>query len=395
MATCLKVEEWRASTRAEIAEFLSNSKKPNERVRETLAVRVKLKPVDVYAYLKARFGEPNGFQNLLRKDDSDNIVHWDFQLKAGNEDVYICGYLREVHLIVSEKLTDEEWKELINAIKADFSRVAKDKSAIVKSFEKYILFQNKYAAIANLCADLHASILETPDPVDTVYPSEAEESVEASKKSTDERSKRIERLFGDCLKLRLLMPVMAEAYINMLILTFCKNAIRDDETAYNAFLRSNIPERLELLSIHCDGFSKAVDKTVPGYGDFMTVINRRNFALHGNVDPIREPIEIVYFEKRRPLFVHPGNSIELLFQYMEAQADPAGLLKEYEQLHDFLVEMTNCLAPRNKRFFEQVISDAYPGFKLDVRRPTRLFPDHYVWSGFPGMRYDDQLDVEW
>ena len=304
---------------------------------------------------------------------------------------YICGHLREVHLIVSEKLTDEEWKELINAIKADFGRVAKDKSAIVKSFEKYILFQNKYAAIANLCADLHAGILETPDPVDTVYPSEAEESVEASKKSTDERSKRIERLSGDCLKLRLLMPVMAEAYINMLILTFCKNAIRDDETAYNAFLRSTIPERLELLSVHCDGFSKAVDKTVPGYGGFMTVINRRNFALHGNVDPIREPIEIVYFEKRRPLFVHPGNSIELLFQYMEAQADPAGLLKEYEQLHDFLAEMTNCLTPRNKRFFEQVVSDAYPGFKLDVRRPTRLFPDHYVWSGFPGMRYDDQL----
>ena len=87
-------------------------------------------------------------------------MHWDFQLKAENEDVYICGYLREVHLTVSEKLTDEEWKELINAIKADFSRVAKDKSAIVKSFEKYILFQNKYAAIANLCADLHANILD-------------------------------------------------------------------------------------------------------------------------------------------------------------------------------------------------------------------------------------------
>ena len=85
----------------------------------------------------------------------------------------------------------------------------------------------------------------------------------------------------------------------------------------------------------------------------------------------------------------------MLFQYMEAQADPAGLLKEYEQLHAFLVEMTNCLVPRSKRFFEQVVSDAYPGFRVDIRRPTRLFPDHYVWSGFAGMRYDDQLDVKW
>jgi hypothetical protein len=290
-----------------------------------LAVRAHLKPVDVYAYLRARFGQPNGFQNLLRKDDSDNIAHWDFQLKAENEDVYICGHLRKVHFTVSEKLTDEEWKELINAIKADFSRVAKDKSAIVKSFKKYILFQNKYAAIANLCADLHASILDSPGPVDAIYPTEAEESLEVYEKSMGERPKRVEKLFGDCLKLRLLMPIMPEAYINMLILTFCKNSIRDDETAYNSFLKSNIPARLELLSINCDGFSKAADRTVHGYGDFMTIINRRNFALHGNVDPIREPIEVVYFEEQRPLFVHPGNSIELLFQYMETQADPAGL----------------------------------------------------------------------
>ncbi len=396
MAACLNVETWRASTRTEVAEFLDASKKSKERKRETLAVRTKLRPVDVYAYLRARFGEPNGFQNFLRKeDDSDNIVHWDFQLKAGNEDVYICGHLREVHLIVLEKLTDEEWKELINAIKADFSRVAKDKSAIVKSFEKYILFQNKYSAIAGLCADLHASILDAPGPVDAIYPSESKESLDESRKSMEERSKRIEKLFGDCLKLRLLMPIMAEAYINMLILTFCRSAIRDDETAYNSFLRTNIPERLELLCVNCDGFSKAVDKSVPGYGDFMTIINRRNFALHGNVDPVREPIEVVYFEERRPLFVHPGNNIELLFQYMEAQADPASLLREYEQLHGFLVEMTECLVPRSKRFFEQVISDAYPGFRVDVRRPTRLFPDHYVWSGFPGMRYDDELDVNW
>jgi len=392
---CTKVETWRASTPAELSEFLKASKSPDKRTREILAVRAKLTPVDVYAYLRARFGQPNGFQNLLRKDDSDNIVHWDFQLKAGTEDVYICGHLREVHLLVSEKLSDEEWKELINAIKADFGRIAKEKSAIQKRFEKYILFQNKYAAIANLCADLHASIVDCPAPVERVYPEESKESLDASRKSFNEQSRRTEKLFGDCLKLRLLMPVMAEAYINMLILTFCRNAIRDDERAYSTFLRTTIPERLELLSINCDGFARAVDKSVPGYAEFMTIVNRRNFALHGNVDPVREPIEVVYFEERRPLFVQAGNSVELLFDYMEAQANPTALLVEYEQLHGFLVAMTDCLVPRNKRFFEQVISDAYPGFRVDLRRPTRLFPDHYVWSGIPETRYDDQLDVEW
>jgi hypothetical protein len=33
------------------------------------------------------------------------------------------------------------------------------------------------------------------------------------------------------------MPIMAEAYINMLILTFCRSAIRDGPALYNGFLR--------------------------------------------------------------------------------------------------------------------------------------------------------------
>jgi hypothetical protein len=33
--------------------------------------------------------------------------------------------------------------------------------------------------------------------------------LEETKKLADERFKRIEKLFGDCLKMRLLMPIMA------------------------------------------------------------------------------------------------------------------------------------------------------------------------------------------
>lgn len=389
------VQEWRACTRTEVVEFLDTSKKPGERKRDMLAIRFHLKPVDVYAYLKARFGEPNGFQNYLRKDDSDNLVHWDFNLKADKEDVYICGHLREVHIIVSEKLSDEQWKDLIKAIKDDFRRVAKEKSEIVHTLEKYVLFQNKFTSLASLCADLHESISEAPGPIEVVYPNETNENAEAVRKTMEDRSKRIENLFGDCLKLRLLMPIMAEAYVNMLILTFCKNDIRDDKARYEAFIRTNIPDRLALLSENCDGFEKPVDKTLPGYADFMRIISKRNFQLHGNVDPVREKIEVVYFDKRRPLFVYPGNNIELLFDQLESNADPAGLLKEYVSLHGFLAEIADCLTPRHKSFFEQVVSDAYPGYEVNKRRPTRLFPDHYVWAAAQGTRYDDQLDVQW
>ncbi|MCP1755717.1 MULTISPECIES: hypothetical protein [Bradyrhizobium] len=85
----------------------------------------------------------------------------DFQLSAENADVYICGHLREVHLIVAEKLTDQERGS--GAIKADFSRVAKEKSAIFKSSEKNTFCSTTNTpAIANLCADPHASISDAP-----------------------------------------------------------------------------------------------------------------------------------------------------------------------------------------------------------------------------------------
>jgi len=51
-------------------------------------------------YLKARFGEPNGFQTFLRRDSSDNWIHWDFNLKAAGEGIWIGGTYREVHFML-------------------------------------------------------------------------------------------------------------------------------------------------------------------------------------------------------------------------------------------------------------------------------------------------------
>src|SRR5207249_4823888 len=80
---CLDVERWRASTPQEMVEYFSGKRSPHEGPSGSiLIIRKHLRPVDVYAYLRARFGEPNGFQNVLRRDDSDNLVHWDFNVKA-------------------------------------------------------------------------------------------------------------------------------------------------------------------------------------------------------------------------------------------------------------------------------------------------------------------------
>jgi len=345
--------------------------------------------------LQARFGEPNGFQNFLRRDDSDNWIHWDFNLKAGAADVYLAGTSREIHIIVSEPLTDEEWKELILAIKHDYRRVGQRKSEVLRGLEKYVVFQNKYVSLASVCADLHAEILEAPSHEPLPKNPAVYEGPEGFKQASDRISQRAIKLYGDCLKLRLLTPIMAEAFINMTILIFCRDAIRDDEVSYQAFIRAKIPERLALLSENCNGFARPIDTRTEAYANFMRVIDKRNFALHGNVDPVREQIEVVYFDVTRPLFRNPGHNIEKFFEHLEAISKPREVLREYEEVHVFLAELAGCLEPRLQAFFHLVVDDAYPGYEVRKRRATRILPDHLVTAVMQRMRYDDELNVTW
>jgi len=123
----------------------------------------------------------------------------------------------------------------------------------------------------------------------------------------------------------------------------------------------------------------------------MRVIDKRNFALHGNVNPDAEQIEVVYFDKRRPLFVKPGNHIERFLEQLERLYDPQQVVADYEAVQMFLLEIMECLVNRNLAYFEQVIGDAYPGFDVKRKRVTRLLPDHLILGIMEGLRYDDQL----
>ena len=402
MPTCTDVHSWRKATSEEVRDFWTRDRpKPKSKPKSHppskrgIVVRTHLRPVDVYAYLRARFGKPNGFQNVLRRDDSDNLIHWDFNLKAGLADVYIAGALRNVQILTSEDLADQDWQQLILRIKHDFARVAEQKSSMTKSFEKYLVFQNKFVAIADLCAEMHAAILDAPSSSAELPATTTKRSMRRLQSSLDALSKRANGLYGHCLTLRLLTPVMAEAFINMIIVTLCKSHIRNDRLAYEQFIRAKLTTRLEQLSQNCDGFVDAVNKSTDSYAAFMRVMNARNFAIHGNVDPVREQIETVYFEGRRPLFAANGDNILKLFEHLEQINRPADVIRDYEAVHSFLHEITTYLSQKHQTFFEQVITDPYPGYEVNKKRVTRILPNHSAGGYMEGLRYDDELQGDW
>ncbi len=389
----LDLAKWTIATREEVVAMYQPGRPKKKGA--WLAIRKSLRPIDLYCYLRARFGQPNGLQTFLRKDDSDNIFHWDYNIKCNGVDVHIAATSREMYFAISEKLSDEDWKALILALKKDFGKFGKEKGAVQHSLEKWVVFQNKFALLADLCADLHSNISNLAPVGDLFEQITKERNTKRYATLQKKLSKRAVDLYGDCLKLKLLTPVMAEAFINHLILIFCKDEIRADKEKYDAFIREKIPERLALLSTNCKGFAKPIGQTGEPYSSFKRVMDKRNFAIHGNVDPVREQIETVYFEGKMPIFVNNGDHILSFFTQQELIADPAQTLADYEAVHLFLAEVMDCLDLRSLEYMRVLSEDPYPGYEVNMKRVTKILPGHNVATRFKGMRFDDDLKVKW
>ena len=405
---CMDVPAWRAFTIRETRNHLEkirnqNKEKNGEPVfRSILAFRQNLSPVDMYCYLKARFGEPHGIQSLLRRNTSDNLFHWDFNLKASNEDVYILGTFREVHFMLSEGLTDDDWPKLIRKIKSDYGRVGTEKSKVFSSLEKWVTFPNKFIAIAEICADLHHKILQSigkssPYKIPPIFSAKRDSVVtdDQERKVLRNLTERSTNLYRACLELSLMTPVLAEAFINMAILILCKKRIRENRRQFDAFIRSNIDVKIFDLPDKCTGFARRIDENSLTFKAFMTVMQKRNNAIHGNVDPEREQTEVVYFEGRRPLFKEPGDHIAKHFETLARQFQPEDVIKEYEDTHEFFMSLAECLKPSVAKGFWQIIEDPKPGYDLRRKITGCLLPRTTVVGHMEGMRYDDELPVSW
>lgn len=404
----LDLEAWRAFTREELLAFvegLSSKKgkkskkqknkkklgKKQKALTPVLGVRTHLRPVDIYCYLKARFGPPNGMQSMLASD-SGSMIHWDYHIKTRAGDLYLVGFTREVHFLSPEPLGDEGWRKLLLAVQGDFARTGKEKSTVLKMLEKWVIFPNKFLQLANLCADLHAEIDEL---VAGYAPFNPSSDIQAHTKELEKLSKRASALYSDCVQLALLTPIVAEAFLNMLVLMLIKPEVRDDPEAYGAFVKQSIHQKLLELHEKCFGFECGIDPNGEGFKNFMRIRDKRNDALHGNVNPEADRVDEVYFDDKIPLFKSPGDNIGMFWAMMEKRYAPADVLKDYEDMQLFLHEITLCLEPEVQQAVDIVFSDSYPGFDVGRKKLGKLFPDFVVGSYLPGTRYDDELDVTW
>jgi hypothetical protein len=260
--------------------------------------------------------------------------------------------------------------------------------------EKWVLFPNKFAALADVCAELHEAIAEEVGGFQMTNPtSRARGAFGRSFKIRKAMSVRAARLYGRCIQLALLTPVLAEAFLNLLILVTCKRSIKNNARQFDAFVRSHIDTKIFDLPYKCENFAKGIDAQSDSFKNFKRVMDKRNHAVHGNIDPEREQIETVYFEGKRPLFEKAGDHIGNFMASLERQYEPDVIVKDYEDVHLFLLDLLNCVEERQREGVLTILSDAYPGYDVGRKICGHLFPDYVVAGYFGGMRYDDELKI--
>lgn len=114
-------EKWEKPTPDEMSGFMNQPKATKGKPTGSILVfRKHLSPLAVYKYLIARFGPPYGFQTFAkRQGDSDNLIHWDYLIKAGPNMLWIQGGNRDVHVhVVGKIMKPKDWVEFANALKA-------------------------------------------------------------------------------------------------------------------------------------------------------------------------------------------------------------------------------------------------------------------------------------
>ncbi len=389
---------WTAATPSDLVDFLDRkSKSRSSKFGELLAFRSKLSPLTVYKYLVARFGEPNGFMTLSKKSkDSDNLVHWDFFIVAGEHRIWIQGGSRDVQVGISgRKMRPLDWVKFVNALKGDFRNHGKEMNAVGQRLQKWKLVSNRHALIAEVCAEYHEVLSENGASPDFSVPRRtSSKGIKQYQRKIRGMGARASKLFGAAISLDILTPILVESFINLLIFALRREELRQNVRQYETFVRQPIDTRVFDLHLKCEGFIGGVDTSRSEYKNFKKVMDRRNLRVHGNVDVSMDEVEEVFFDDYIPLYREGGDPILTFFKNQEKVFDIDGALERYHHAHEFMAYVRSLVTRKRMEELNLMMEDMSFGFDESRKIMGRLFPSHEAMMVLP-VQYDDELNVDW
>lgn len=385
MTILVLLDKCEAIAPACIAEIMTGGKLPKG--GGTWRVGNEIKPSDLYCYLYARFGPPNGIQNFLRTDDSDNLIHWEWTLACKNGLIQFMGMNLRTEIIFlgdwNFPLLDKD--QLINHIKNDFSSYGKRMSEIRRErLENWDVFVNPYKQIKNVILQLKNDLEElnlNPNNEKLENPSGGLATLQKFIEDWKTIAERYNKGIGLALSLRIMMPILAESFINLIIFVLCRPDIKKNERLFDSFVRQNIDIRIQSLHVNCIGFQKSVDWSSKECKAYNTIVNSRNDLLHGNIALSKLKFSEIFFNGKVPVFKQYESMWK---QSIGVSINSSGLTNintEFEIVNSFIEYVYSCLDPSIKKQVFMIAEKRDLGMNKDSGIIGILLPDHLADFG--------------
>jgi hypothetical protein len=342
-----------------------------------------ISPLALYKYLKARFGSPNGFVMFLKNPSSDNLIHWHYALVAPEAIINIWGKTSGLEIYIKTltdlTLSEKDWLLLEVNLQAGFKKYSKEMKTIQSQFEHWSLFINPFSRIEQTLNDCL-------NQLERLNLDEIVSTPQGSKESLDKYHKELKRWTNNIGKaatlgttIRMLCPVMAEAFVNLLLLIFRKDEYKNDERLYESLTRQQIDVRVKTLHLHCICFPKQIDHTSPAFKNFHTLMNGRNDFLHGNIDPNKLIVEEVWFDQKIiPLFEKDEGFIKKMMRNYCTNVERQRAIVDFQIVSDFIELVFMAMEENYLKQFVQLLSDRMPGINKKTKRLGALFPSQYL-----------------
>ncbi len=349
-----------------------------------------IKPSDFYCYLFAKFGEPNGMQNILRQDDSNNLVHWEWMLEHSRGLLQILGLndRTEVTFLGRWDIEDLNMDQFIECIKRDFRRYGQEMSRIRKDvLEDWERFLNPYYHLRSSIEKMHDELqsLSINNENDYLQDPVVASQVGAWSENFKNVINRYTQGYSLATSLRVLIPILAESFVNMLSILLLRPEIKENERLHDDYKRRQIDVKIQSLHLDCVGFSKGVDWSSEICRSYNSVINQRNDILHGNVVWKNLLIGEVFFNGKVPIFKEYKTFWDVAVTLNLQACGYEEIKPSLEKVFSFIDYVLSCLEPPVMSSVNRLLQSREFGRNKKTKHLGVLFSDIFVTMHIPSI----------
>ena len=365
-----------------VAEILASDDRPKGKF--VWYIENELPPADLFCYLWTRFGPPNGIQNLLRTDDSDNLVHWNWTIGYGEGLLEIQGmnFSTFVCFMGDTGVDASDVDDFVAKVRGDFQNHGTGMGEVRRSLESWTEFVNPYyrvrRATRNLMEELTAlkisDMVEPPSLLSSISEGTSADVRSQWKDALD----RLHRAYGLCFGIRSMLPVAGEAFVNLILFVLMRKELKSNARLRDNALRQPIDVRVGRLHVDCYGFKKGIDVSSGVWKKFHTLMNARNDLLHGNVAMDKLKFNDVYFIGKVPVFKTYRSMWDRSVGVRKKSIGIAEVKDDVKTVDEFCEHVMSCLDEKIRPAVELMCSRGELGINKENGRVGVLFPEHLV-----------------